>query len=398
MSYLPLKTINTEFSNSSNLDAFSRLRTSEPQTLFESQLQYDDKPQLWETNITGNGTKVHLDNESSSLLSVTGTGDSVIRQTYEYFRYQPGKSTFIAITGVFGNYNATVDKRLGYFDDDDGIFFQMTDELSVGIRSSTSGTPVDTVIPQSSWNIDKLDGTGKSKYNIDFTKANIFLVDLQWLGVGRVRFGISHEGNIIYFHEQVHSSSLDTVYMKTATLPCRYEITSNGGSGQLKQICTTVISEGGFKQQGYIRTIDTGSTAIDVGTTSETVLSIRLNPDNPRATLYPKYVSVFQTSNNSVVRYRVVMRHALDNAVIWNDVDDESMVQYSNSQTTVTGGTVIESGYLQPRTQGVLQQAFQEVLPLSSNRAGEPFVLSLVCECIGGTAPVYASIQFREIY
>lgn len=400
MTYIPFNEIRTRFADSADLDAFSRLRATNPQTIFESQLQYDDMPNIWETVIIGNATKTHLDNESSSRLDVFNTGDKLIRQTYEYFRYQPGKSQFIALTGVMGSFDENIIRRLGYYDNDNGIFFQMTDEMSVVVRSSTSGTPVDKVISRNDWNKDKLDGTGSSGINLDFTKANLFVIDLQWLGVGRVRFGVQIGGRTIYFHEETHGGKTETVYMRTATLPCRYDIESLSGAGSLKQICTTVISEGGFKQKGYVRTIDTGITAITADADLKTVLSIRVDPNKPRATLYPKNMSILQTSNNSIVYYQVVVRHIPDNMMTWQDVEPvgSSAIQYSTTETTITSGAVVESGYIQSRTEGIIGQTFEEMMPISSDYSGQPFILSLLCSCIGGTAPVYASLQFREIF
>lgn len=400
MTYIPFSEIKTSFTDSSDLDAFARLRTSNPQTLFESQLQYDDMPNIWETVLTGNADRNHIDNESSCHLEVFDTGDKIIRQTYEYFRYQPGKSLFVALTAVLGTYNSNIVRRIGYFDDDNGLFFQMTDGMSVGIRSSTSGTAVDSVVSQSNWNKDKLDGTGPSGLTLDFTKANLFVIDFQWLGVGRVRFGVMIGGRTIYFHEQNHGGTIDKVYMRTATLPCRYEMESLSGVGSMKQICTTVIAEGGFRQKGFVRAVDTGDNGVTVNAGMQTVLSIRVDPSRPRATLYPKNMSILQTSNNAIVHYQIIVRHTPDNTMTWNDVlpVGSSAVQYSTTSTTVTGGAVVDSGYIQSRTEGILGQAFEELLPISSNYAGEPFILSLMCSAIGGNIPIYASLQFREIF
>lgn len=398
MTYLPNENVKAKFSDSGNLDAFARLRVASPQTLFESQLQYDDKPQLWETNIEGNGSNTYLPNESSCLLSVSDTGDGVVRQTYEYFRYQPGKSTFISFTAVFDEPDTNIVRRAGYFDDNDGIFLQMDSEMKVGIRSSITGTPDDDIIPRSNWNLDKLDGNGPSKLTIDFTNANIYVMDLQWLGSGRVRFGVMYRGDIIYFHEKEHSSTIPSVYMKTATLPCRYEIYSNGGSGQFKQLCTTVISEGGFKQKGYVHAIDTGNESMRIGNTEQSVLSIRLNPNYPRATLFPQFASILQTSNSDILRYRIVIRHETDDTMTWNDISGDSLVQYSTTMSGITGGQVIESGYLRSGEQCFIDSLFENVTPLASTRSGEPFILSIVCESLQKNIPVYASIRFREIH
>ena len=83
-------------------DAFGRLRVANPVNLFESSLHYDTKSLLWETVEVASGTATHVPTKSAVNMTITGNGDSVVRQTREYFRYQPGKSQLIFMTGIIG--------------------------------------------------------------------------------------------------------------------------------------------------------------------------------------------------------------------------------------------------------------------------------------------------------
>jgi len=171
-----------------SVDAFARLRTASPVIVFLDQHQYDISPILWESVVAGGGTVTHLPNESSVSLNVTTTsGDEVVWQTRKYFRYQPGKSQLVMMTNVLGVGQTNLRKRFGYFDANNGIYFEQSGiTLRVALRTKTSGSVITATVDQSSWNIDKVDGTGVSKYTLDGTKAQIWVVDFQWLGAGRI--------------------------------------------------------------------------------------------------------------------------------------------------------------------------------------------------------------------
>ncbi len=126
----------------SELDAFSRLRVSNPVSLFEGSFQYNNQPLRWETFFTGSGTETTLPNYSAiQLNTTTASGDKATKQTHEYFRYQNGKSHLVLISGIFGAPQTNLRRRIGHFDDNNGLYFeQTTTGLSVNIRSSVSGS------------------------------------------------------------------------------------------------------------------------------------------------------------------------------------------------------------------------------------------------------------------
>lgn len=241
--------LTTQLGDSPSVDAFGRLRVSNPSTIFDSQLQYDKQPFLWLEKVSGSATATHRPNESAVDMTVTtADGDSIIRQTRDYFRYQPGKSQFIKMTGTMGAAQSGTTKLIGYGDADNGLFFGVDGGgVFVMLRSKVTGSVVDTKVYQADWNKDKLDGTGKSGITLDITKGNIFLIDLEWLGVGRVRMCFNIDGTIQEAHAFNNANNNPSTYMTTANLPVRYEITNTAAvtaPATLKQICTEVESEG----------------------------------------------------------------------------------------------------------------------------------------------------------
>ena len=87
---------------------------------------------------------------------------------------------------------------------------------------------IDTRIPQSSFNIDKLDGNGMSMYNLDITKMQMWYIDYSWYGAGAIRFGVKdHRGEVRYAHRIANANRNTEAYMRSGNLPARYECNTN---------------------------------------------------------------------------------------------------------------------------------------------------------------------------
>jgi len=218
-------------SDSAACDAFGRLRTSDPYTLFDSKQLFDNLPLFWnDIAFSGSGTASDYHAlRASSIIGVSNTTAGVrVRQTKRRFNYQPGKSLAIVITFVLGTKQNGITRRVGYFDENNGIFLEISnDQVYIVRRSQSTGTVVDTKVNQRNWD-DPLDGNGDSGITIDFEKVQILFIDLEWLGVGRVRCGVVVDGVMSYFHSFKAANVLTSVYMSTPNLPIRYELTNNG--------------------------------------------------------------------------------------------------------------------------------------------------------------------------
>lgn len=218
---------------------------------------YDD---LYTITTAGGGASTSAPDSSSVILSVDGvSGSSVVRTTNRYHYYLPGSANYVLMTLSCGDAGKAGNvRRWGMFDDNDGVFFQLSGTtLSVVVRSSTSGAVVDTVVNQSSWSNDKGDGTGLSGMTIDITKVQVWWIDYQWLGAGRVRFGVvESSGARLVLHEQMHANNVTVPYMRTGTLPFRSENTNTGTTGsssELREICVGIYSEGETRNYTYWR-------------------------------------------------------------------------------------------------------------------------------------------------
>jgi len=242
--------------DSANLDAFSRLRTASAKTTFDTKLTHDNEPEFWEeSQVSGAGTGsfYSIDRASVAIYVSNGTIGKRVRQTYARPNYQPGKSQMILMTCIMGGSGSGIIRETGQFDDENGLFFRNDGgTMKVVRKTHVTGSAVDNEVAQSSWNIDTFDGNGNSGITLDFTKTQIFVIDYQWLGVGRVRFGFDIDGVIYYCHEMLHANNLDAVYMSTPNNPLRYSVENNGTGAfaDLECICSCVISEGGQEATG----------------------------------------------------------------------------------------------------------------------------------------------------
>lgn len=403
-----------QFSDSASIDAFARLRVSNPVTLFDSQHQYDLNRILWEnsvTNTSGNATVTH-DAASSEVDLYVEAEDDIIRQTRQYFRYQPGKSSQIMMTFVFSPQDANLSQHVGYHDSNDGIFLHDTGtEYQIVLRSSQSGSPVDTGIPQASWNVDPFDGTGPSGYTLDFTKAQILIIDLEWLGVGRVRCGFVVDGIPYYAHQFLNANNLASVYMTTANLPLRYRAIGGAGlaSGKtMKCICAQVSSEGGFEvARGLLFAATNGSTDRSTGSGALLPLvSIRpkatFNSIVNRGLIFPESLSVF--SGTDSINWQLIWGAAIVGGS-WVSVNDDSITEMNLTGTSLTGGIAVDSGFLggSNQAQGAISAQSIARYPLSLDIAGAhpttPYAdtLTLAAQLFAGSGDCAGTIQFREI-
>ncbi len=335
-------------------DAFGRLRVSEPFSLFDSQNRYGKDPQFNETTDTG-GTSTYLANESSVALAVTTTsGSEVVRQTYRVFPYQPGKSLLVLATFVMAAGQTNLRQRVGYYNTDNGVFFQKTGTTNQFVlRSNVSGTPSDTrTVDQADWNGDKLDGTGESGLTLDTSKAQILFMDFEWLGVGSVRCGFIIDGQYIICHTFENANNISNVYMTTAILPIRYEIKATDtlvSAATMKQICSSVVSEGGYEQAAAELIARQTTVITGITTTFVPLVSIRLNSGSLGAVVLPQFFQAFPLTTQN---YEVALfKNATLTAASW-DTTTFNNVDYDVSATAMTGGTIVQQSYVASSAQG----------------------------------------------
>lgn len=296
-----------KFSDSTSIDAFSRVRVSNTKTIFDTKLNHTNEPEFWdELTVSGAGTTTnHQPNRASVIMSVSDSiAGKVVRQSFSRPNYQPGKSQFVLMTGIIGGTQAGITREIGQLDDENGLFFRNDGgTISVGRKTFATGTAADTIIDQSDWNIDKMDGNGPSGQEADWTKTQIFMMDYQWLGVGRVRYSVDLNGIICVVHEMNHANNLDVAFMSTPNNPLRYSI-ENDGTGEassIECICSTVISEGGQEAAGEDYYYSTEGTHLDanIANTIYAVLGVRLNIGHKGEACHVQNIGLLTETNDN---------------------------------------------------------------------------------------------------
>lgn len=399
------------------VDAFGRLRISTPLTLFDSQHRYVDN-NLWATSNTAGTTYAFANNQSLVNMNVgTGNGQQVIRETKKVFAYQPGKSLLLMNTFVFNEAKTNLRQRVGYFNDSNGIFLEQSNsDIYFVKRSKTSGVVIDTKIAQANWNIDKFDGTGASSQGpigsehtsgINLTKANIFWADIEWLGVGDVRAGFVVDGLMKTAHV-FHNDNVNTLpYMTTASLPLRYEIANFGATSSgstLKQICSSIMSEGGYELRGVQQSVATVVTAPYTMTTAGTyypIASIRLKAGRTDAIVIPTAVNILGKGNNTTISWRI-MKGCSPTAGTWVSAGTDSAIEYNITATGLTGGLVMASGFLGISTQAsqaieILKEALFRFQLERDPFTGATTDFTVACSGASLNDQAFASIDWEEI-
>lgn len=385
-----------------NLDAFARLRVSNPYTFFDSALtgerRYD-----WSSSTATSGTVTFDYNANVRNLNVTAaSGSEVIRESIWCFPYQAGKSLLVMSSFCMSPSKTGLRQRVGYFGASNGVYFEQANATkNMVIRSSSSGSLVEERVAQVDWNTDKLDGTGPSGLTLDTTATQIFWCDIEWLGVGTVRTGFVINGQFITCHAFNHANdpTYTTTYMGSATLPCRYEITNTAataGASTMKQICTTVISEGGYNMPAATYTAGTDINVIRLVTagTYYPVVSIRLNSSNLNSIVKVNQVDILSPTVNY---YRwVLLRNATLTGATWASSSSTSRVDVDTAATAVSGGTAMQSGYVSSRELAELL-GDNIYAQLGRTIAGVSDTYTLALAATSNNAGVLAQIGWQEI-
>lgn len=390
-------------------DAFGRLRSSTPLTLFDSSHRYKDNG-LWTTTSGTGGTTAFDANAGLVNLNVTtSSGSEIVRETTKCFSYQPGKSLLVMSTFVMNTAKAGLRQRVGYYGANNGIYLEQNGTSAPAFveRSYVTGALTETSVSQSSWNIDKLDGTGTSGLTLDLTKAQILFMDVEWLGLGTVRIGFVINGKLIHCHSFHHANLITSTYITTASLPLRYEIrntAATASSSTLKQICSTVISEGGYELRGLQQAIGTSITSpysLTVAGTYYPVISLRLKSTALDAIVILTAISLMSAAGTANYVWRVVAS-ATTTAGTWTSAGADSAVEYNLTGTASTGGRVVAQGYFSGSNQSsaatdILKEALFKFQLERDGLAGTPYELSLLISASAATSTVHASMDWEEI-
>jgi hypothetical protein len=443
------------FSEEFALDAFGKLRVTNPVTLLDIKFPGQTNGTYNYLQNTLMVCSVSSDNNvnfnataSNSRLLITGTGSGYyISQSRKFCTYQPGKSLLFMASGIIcpcANFDISVPEpvsgykgRIGYYSNNftpatipnenlinphNGLYFEYDTTINpsfISINIANNGSI--TQYPQSEWNLDKMNGYGPSGLNLDFTKTQLFVMDMEWLGVGRVRFGFYAYGKIQYCHQILNLNSIKDPYTGNINLPIRYELIGTNLNqitpAYIKQICSTVISEGGYNPIGkpfsiisgakLIRTIDNETPVLIIRPSMNTVSG---SNNNYHTNIIPNLITIASDQNNNLSLLTVRLYQAEYTSTIgtisnWNDVNlSFSAVQYATSVDTFsTNNSIILDykyfyGNLSSSINDLTNIFSDQILHLTTNIQGQSDYLVISITNLSGSNPnYYVSLNWTEI-
>lgn len=438
-------------SEENTMDAFGRLRATEPFTLLDIRFpgqtngtqNYLSNNLLVCNDISGNFTVTN----GNAKLILQGTGIGwYISQSRKFCTYQPGKSLFFMASGIlmpcdvnFTAYVPGYTGRIGYYANNtyynsnnntpyNGLYYQY-DASGASICIVNNGSVQKTL--QSNWNIDQMDGTGPSGLNLQFNKAQLFAIDIEWLGVGRVRFGFFAYGKIQYCHQVTNVNTLIAPYTGNINLPIRYELFNTSvvtaTPAYMTQICSTVISEGGYNPIGLPFSTNTGTTPITLpsNATETPILILRASQNatanlnnNNHVNIVPISANLATTTSSAMILLKVRLYKAenisnVGTITTWyepgatetNGTPNYSAAQYATAATgfSTTGSFILNTYYCYTQTSATvndLGKVFSDqVLHITSNVSGQSDYLVITATRLAGSNPdVFASINWVEYY
>jgi hypothetical protein len=329
--------------------AFGRLRTANTRLLGEFRNQFGTlgPVEIVSKFDTGGSQTVNLA-QANTLINVTAeSGSRALRQSREYHAYIPGTTMLAYVSFKFDTPKTNLQQMVGMFDDDNGVFLRMLGTVpQVVIRRGGTDSQV---ISQANWNQDRLDGTGASGITIDLTSAQIFVLDYQWLGVGRVRVGFVLKGQITYVHHFENLNSLTEPYMYQPSLPVRWEIVNTGtttGNSSLMCICFGVYAEGSDTATGFDNSVSTGTSAVTLGADADAVkgiLAVRLKSTvNGRPMRATARLKDWQVVTNLTAQYKVMILQTqfdIAGSPSWTDASPTGWCEYTTNFSLVSPPT-----------------------------------------------------------
>jgi len=356
-----------KYSDSSNLDAFGRLRVSNITTLIDIKHNFDKLPLLVNEAISGTATSVFSKEFAKVIMNTNGVNDYVIRESKSHAVYQAGKGQLFEASFCSFEIQKNIIKRVGGFTSDslpnynnslDGFFLEsngVTGEISFNIFRSGS-----TIynLTMANWNNDIVDPN-----DIDWSLTQLLFVDYQWLGVGRVRFGLVLKGKIVYFGESNGTNNLADVYMSSPNKPIRYDIHQVGsGTGSFEMICSQISTEGALNALfSTVAVVHSATTTMSTSGQKYPYIGYRLKPDYSGIKSNIDKISILNTSNDNYV-ITAEFNPVLSTSVTWFNIPN-SPFEYAlaNGTPTITSnGFILDSIIGQAGTSALTSLQFKD--------------------------------------
>lgn len=400
-------------------DTLSRLRTSNPYSLFDAKFRYDIKPDLFLVKKgLGTETAVFQSMDCCVDLTVPITDEAkVVYQTKRYITYETGKSLVALISAQFRTTAVVAGNvcKIGYFDDSadksdsagtcgSGVFVMLdaTGVVSVVKRTADeSGVQTDSAVAQTNWNMDVMNGTGISGLTLTKTGVNIWVFDMENNNGGRIRIGVVVGGSVHYVHQFEGAGSSSHPNLFSPSLPIRLEMENTAeiaATQKMKLFSCCVSSEGGYEPTVATFSAGTGPDVIKYLTSHSDcvpLMSMKIDTAKIRSSIMPKKVTIVNT-NTGVAFFKIAMNGTTNDAT-YTAVNANSVAKVATDGTAYTddSGSTIVSGYVGPNQ--IITLDVPKEMFLSSNLAGTASdILTVYARHVKGSSDLSASLEWEE--
>lgn len=369
-----------------------RVRIAENTVVFDAYFVNSDRASSFNKKETGSGTVTRDSGLGRmELETTTANGDRAVYQS-NYFHYVAGQTFIVGFTGVFGATDANCRKRMGYFDDDDGIYLEYDGtNLSFNIRTNVTGES-DVSINSSSWD--------NQDFTFDETKYYLWQIDFLWQGAGPVSLWVFDGKNRTRLHTISNSGVSGFAYMRNPNLPIRFEIINVGttSSAQLLAMSCVQLSTEGRQNVGIqnrsASNVVAGGKSIITGS-FRPMLSIRLKSAYARGLIQILGTRILAATNDDIV-FRLVKNASLT-ASSWTSAGADSAVEYDTSATAFSGGTILDEGFV-AKSGGAPSEIAETFETIQSDFDGTADIVTVVAQSLTTNATVYAALTWTELF
>ena len=375
--------------NSENFTTKDRLKVSEVTTTYFTSFQFGQTGD-WDSSRSNSGTTTYNATLGGMDLGVASTLNSEsIFQTRRVMSYVPGRSSGLSGAYRLSNLTPGIRYRWGIFDENNGAFFEANgSDINCVVRSNTTGSVVESSVPRSSWNEDKLDGSGRSGIILDLTKQQLPYIEYEWYGAGEVKYYFLIDGRKRLVHVASHANRISTVYCRTPFLPIRAEVKNLTGAadgGTLHFGSVSHVSEGNADRRGQVANIASPITGYELTTagTFYPVFSGRLKSTSLNALVKPLGFRLSTLGHTEGLHFKVLFSGTLTGGTWVDAAVVDPVSQFNTTATAISSPAILFAGYQPPATAGQLIH-FPQDAPLGRGTLGT--VSDMVTLAIAGTS------------
>ena len=375
--------------NSENFTTKDRLKVSEVTTTYFTSFQFGPTGE-WDPLTSSGGTITYNATLGGMDLGVSSTLNSQsIFQSRRVMSYVPGRSSGLSGAYRLSNLTSGIRYRWGIFDENNGAFFEVNgDDINCVVRSNTTGSVVDSSVPRSSWNEDKLDGSGRSGIILDLTKQQLPYIEYEWYGAGEVKYYFLIDGRKRLVHVASHANRISTVYCRTPFLPLRAEVknlTGASGGGTLYYGSVSHVSEGNADRRGQVANVAspiTGYTLTTAGTYYP-IFSGRLKSTTLNALVKPIGFRLSTLGHTEGLHFKVLFSGVLTGGTWVDAAVIDPVSEFNTTATAISSPAILFAGYQPPATAGQFI-SFPQNAPLGRGSIGT--VSDMVTLAVAGTS------------